>query len=139
MVILVFVMIYAVAISVLFINLAVRGWRHSGPFFSRWLNPAAFTQEFRQAIDRGLLMGGLGHGFLALLILLQAIGGGGKPRTELQGVVMTIDLILVVVSFVLFTSVMWLNWPSLVVPPHLRNEPGMWAVRRRGWRDRHGK
>ena len=128
--------VIAVAGAVLCVGLGVRMWRDVGRPLSYWLRTSPFhTPEGLAGLDRASLMEGVGLAFLAAGLVTGAVAG---PRlgAEPDYIVVVVAISGALLSFCLVISIMFLNQPKFLVPPHLRAQPGILAFRRR---ERHSQ
>lgn len=125
--------------AVTFVRLGLRQWRGVGRPPSYWLRGGPMDAESRAAYDRGALALGLACTFMTILCVDGALAGVSFGRGTALGPVwfsIAATAIVGMLIFIgMFTTIMYFNWPQLLVPPGLRADLGAIAGRRRRRRE----
>jgi hypothetical protein len=126
-----FVALVTGAMAVWCFRVGVRQWHGKGEPLTRRLSGAFLDAESRAGWDRGVLVFGSMCGCF-FIICVSAIAVGANPGKGSVG--MWIDIFALaglLISVILFTSILNFNRPRFLVPPNLRDQPGAIAGRRR--------
>jgi hypothetical protein len=110
--------------------------RSAAVVLAPWPLPDA---ESRAGYDRGSLALGIASAFFAIMCVDAALAGPHFGRgTALSPVWISVGVVALagLLTFTgLFTTIMNVNRPRFLVPPHLRGQPGAIAGRRRRRRE----
>jgi hypothetical protein len=124
--------------AVWFIRTGVRLWRGHGRSLSSWIRTGGlFDAHALAGYDRGILV--LGVTFACFTVLLggaAALGMPGKSTPAAEIAVYCVAIAGILVSITLFGGIYYFNRPKSLVPPGLRDQPGVTEGRRR---DRAGR
>ena len=112
---------------------AVRLWRDPElePADLPMVRAARMSREGQHAVGRGATP--LAVGYLALVATVAlAASDSGHGRALTRAGLAACGLMLL--SWLLFLTVAWFNWPRFIVPPRLRSDTGLisrWRAKRR--------
>lgn len=119
-----------------FIRRGLRSWRHQQPFGSA---PSSQRRPTLQAgAARALLVLGVFHWLLGIMmgLMLYLDATGVLNRAYQQppiglGILLLILIVGTVASAYVAVSIAYFNRPLFLVPPHLREQPGIISIRKK--------
>lgn len=130
--------VYCALVGTFLVRRGLRTWRRRGAE-PRGPGSVLLTYGAKAGFERAALVFGAFHYCLGALIAcvasLNATGRLGRAHqrpSEFVGIILLILLVGVVGSVWTGIAITWFNRPRFLVPPPLRDEPGMVSIRRHG-------
>jgi hypothetical protein len=114
---------------------ALRMWRGEDAVARRMqvgLTAAPLSPEVKRGIVRGVVAQLLQLSFIVVAVLAGVAakdGWHGGSKITVLSVAAVASLVAMMVCFGLQVAVIWFNKPGLIVPPYMREEPGVRASR----------
>lgn len=123
---------FCMGVAAFFIFFGVRVWRNVGRPLSYYMRKSYLAPELRAAYDRAALTIGLTFGLLGILAFdVAAAGPNSRRPPPVVKWIGGVGLVCMVTLGFLMASIFWINRPPFLVPPHLRDDPGIRPAGRR--------